>query len=211
MRNPRTVTATPGARHVVIDCTTECRFPGNNYWRTADPQVERTEPSGADRGDVVTCPSLLTRRPAVGDAVDSVVARLRAEDTLGQFARFVLVGASTTLVYALLFATLERLGYLPAHVAATAVSTLLANEMHRRLTFHAGERVHWLTAQLEASGVTVIGLLLTSTSLGVLNSLVPDASVITQVALVVAVTGLVGLMRFIALRWLFRPRATTTA
>ena len=32
-----------------------------------------------------------------------------------------------------------------------------------------------------------------------------------QAALVVAVTGLVGLMRFIALRWLFRPRATTTA
>ena len=158
----------------------------------------------------MTCPSLLTRRPAVGDAVDGVVARVRAEDTAGQFARFVLVGVSTTLVYALLFAALQRLGYLTAHVAATAVSTLLANEMHRRLTFHAGERVHWLTAQLEAGGVTVIGLLLTSTSLGVLNSLVPDASVLTQVTLVVTVTGLVGLMRFIALRWLFRPRATTT-
>ena len=157
----------------------------------------------------MTCPSLLTCRPAVGDAVDGAVARLRAEDTLGQFARFVLVGVSTTLVYALLFATLQRLGYLTAHVAATAVSTLLANEMHRRLTFHAGERVHWLTAQLEAGGVTVIGLLLTSTSLGVLKSLVPDAGVLTQVALVVTVTGLVGLMRFIALRWLFRPRATT--
>jgi putative flippase GtrA len=159
----------------------------------------------------VTCPSLLSRRPAVGDAVDGAVARLRAEDTLGQFARFVLVGVSTTLVYALLFTALQRLGYLTAHVAATAVSTLLANEMHRRLTFHAGERVHWLTAQLEAGGVTVIGLLLTSTALGVLKSLVPDAGVPTQVALVVTVTGLVGLMRFIALRWLFRPRATTTA
>jgi putative flippase GtrA len=159
----------------------------------------------------VTCPSLLTRRPAVGDAVDSVVARVRAKDTIGQFARFVLVGASTTLVYALLFAALQRLGYLTAHVAATAVSTLLANEMHRRLTFRAGERVHWLTAQLEAGGVTVIGLLLTSTALGVLNSLVPDVGVPVQVALVVTVTGLVGLMRFIALRWLFRPRATTTA
>jgi putative flippase GtrA len=159
----------------------------------------------------VTCPSLLSRRPAVGDAVDGAVARLRAEDTLGQFARFVLVGVATTLVYALLFTLLQRLGYLTAHVAATAVSTLLANEMHRRLTFHAGERVHWLTAQLEAGGVTVIGLLLTSASLGVLNSLVPDPGVVTQVTLVVTVTGLVGLMRFIALRWLFRPRATTTA
>ena len=159
----------------------------------------------------MTCPSLLTRRPAVGDAVGSVVARVRGEDTLGQFARFVLVGASTTLVYAVLFATLEELGYLPAHVAATAVSTLLANEMHRRLTFHAGERVHWLTAQLEAGGVTVIGLLLSSTALGVLDSFAPDASIAAQVSLVVTVTGLVGLMRFIALRWLFRPRTVTTA
>ena len=159
----------------------------------------------------MTCPSLLTRRPAVGDAVGSVVARVRGEDTLGQFARFVLVGASTTLVYAALFATLERLGYLPAHVAATAVSTLLSNEMHRRLTFHAGKRVHWLTAQLEAGGVTIIGLLLSSTALGVLDSFAPDASVAAQVSLVVTVTGLVGLMRFIALRWLFRPRTVTTA
>ena len=160
----------------------------------------------------MTCPSLLTRRPAVGDAVGSVVARVRGgEDTLGQFARFVLVGASTTLVYAVLFATLERLGYLPAHVAATAVSTLLSNEMHRRLTFHAGKRVHWLTAQLEASGVTIIGLLLSSAALGVLDSFAPDASVIAQVSLVVTVTGLVGLMRFIALRWLFRPRPAATA
>ena len=159
----------------------------------------------------MTCPSLLTCRPAVGDAVDGVVTRVRAEDTLAQFARFVLVGGSSTLVYAVLFAALEGFGYLPAHIAATAVSTVLANELHRRLTFHAGERVHWLTAQLEAGGVSVIGLLLTSASLGVLNAVVPDARILTQVALVVTVTGLVGLMRFVALRWLFRPRAATTA
>ncbi len=159
----------------------------------------------------MTCPSLLTRRPAVGDAVDSVVARVRAEDTVGQFARFVLVGGASTLVYAVLFTALQGLGYLAAHIAATAVSTLLANELHRRLTFHAGERVHWLTAQLEASGVTAIGLLLSSASLCVLNWAVPDASVAMQVTLVVAVTGLVGLMRFIALRWLFRPRTVAPA
>jgi putative flippase GtrA len=159
----------------------------------------------------VTCPSLLTRRPAVGDAVDGLASRVRADDTLAQFTRFALVGGSTTLVYAAIFAALQGLGYLPAHVVATAASTVLANEMHRRLTFHAGVRVHWLTAQLEAGGITVIGLLLTSTSLGVLNSFVPEASVAAQVLLVVTVTGLVGLMRFIALRWLFRPRAGATA
>lgn len=165
----------------------------------------------ASRGDIVTCPSILTRRPAVSDAMGSAVARFRADDTLAQFGRFVLVGASTTLVYAALFSTLRGLGYLPAHLVATAVSTLLANEMHRRLTFRAGERVHWLTAQLEASGVSAIGLLLSSSALGTLNSAVPGASVAIQVALVVTVTGLVGLMRFVALRWLFRPRVARPA
>ncbi|MDP9430249.1 MAG: GtrA family protein [Actinomycetota bacterium] len=159
----------------------------------------------------MTCPSLLTRRPAVGDAVDSVVTRVRAEDTVGQFARFVLVGGASTLVYAVLFTALQGLGYLPAHIAATAVSTLLANELHRRLTFHAGERVHWLTAQVEAGGVTVIGLLLSSAALGVLDSYAPNASVAAQVSLVVTVTGLIGLMRFMALRWLFRPRTVAPA
>ena len=206
------VTATPNAVRVVTDRTA---FPSALRGITAGVQpISRwslqNEPV-ADRGVLVTCPSLLTRRPAVGDAVGSLVTRFRGEDTLAQFARFVLVGGSTTLVYAALFAALEGLGYLPAHVAGTAVSTVLSNEMHRRLTFHAGERVHWLTAQAEASGVTVIGLLLSSTALGVLNSVAPGASVVTQVTLVVTVTGLVGLMRFIALRWLFRPRATSPA
>jgi putative flippase GtrA len=152
----------------------------------------------------VTCPSLLSRRPAVGDAVGSVVARVRGEDTLGQFARFVLVGGATTLVYAALFIALERLGYLPAHLIATAASTALANELHRRLTFRAGERVHWFTAQWEAGGITVIGLLATSAALGVLDSTVESVSVVLQVALVASVTAAIGLMRFIALRWLFR-------
>jgi putative flippase GtrA len=156
----------------------------------------------------VTCPSSLCRRPAVSDAVGSLVARVRGEDTLGQFARFVLVGGATSLVYAALFVTLEALGYLPAHLLSTAASTALANEMHRRLTFRAGERVHWFTAQWEAGGITVIGMFATSASLGVLDSTVGSVTVVTQVALVVAVTAAIGLMRFIALRWLFRAPVT---
>ena len=159
----------------------------------------------------MTCPSLLDRRPAIGDAVGSFVTWLRGDDTLAQFARFVLVGASTTVVYAVLFVALERFGYLPAHVAATATSTVLANELHRRLTFRAGERVHWFTAQWEAGGVTVIGLLATSTALGVLDSTVTDVSVVLQVVLVVAVTAAIGLMRFLALRWIFRAPSSDAA
>lgn len=159
----------------------------------------------------MTCPSLPSRHRAVGDAVGSLGARVRADDTLGQFARFVLVGGATSLVYAVLFWTLEGLGYLPAHLLSTAVTTALANETHRRLTFRAGEHVHWFTAQWEAGGITVIGMLATSAALGVLHSTVDPVGIPVQVALVVAVTAAIGLMRFIALRWLFRADAPAPA
>jgi len=161
-------------------------------------------------GDLVTCPTSLCR-PAAGGVVGSAVARVRGNDTLAQFTRFVLVGGATTGVYALLFVALEGLGYLPAHLVSTAVSTALANELHRRLTFRAGERVHWFTAQWEAGGITVIGMFATSAALGVLDSTVGSVSVVTQVALVVSVTAAIGLMRFVALRWLFRASVPDAA
>ena len=139
------------------------------------------------------------------------VARVRRNDTLGQFLRFLLVGGSSTAVYALLFLGLQGLGDLPAHVLATVVSSMLANELHRRLTFRADERVGWLAAQLEAGGVSLFGLVATSVALGWLDATVGAAQPILQISLVMAVTGLIGLIRFIALRWIFRPTETAAA
>jgi putative flippase GtrA len=167
----------------------------------------------------VTCASLLRRGQAadtVGDLPDAaqpgtttapsrLTACLRGDTIPAQFLRFVLVGGASTVVYALLFVAGHGWGYLTSHLVATAASTVLANELHRRLTFHADERVHWFTAQWEAGGITVIGLFATSAALGVLDSTVASVSVYVQVACVVTVTALIGLMRFIALRWIFRP------
>jgi putative flippase GtrA len=171
----------------------------------------------------VTCPSLLRRSPAGTEPVDDlapsrpepprgttarVVTWVRQEDTVAQFARFVLVGGSTTVVYATLFLSLSRLvglSYLPAHVAATVVSTVLANEMHRRLTFRAEERVSWLAAQWEAGGVSVVGLVATSSALEWLDSVTGTAHPAVQVAVVATVTAVIGALRFVALRWIFRP------
>jgi putative flippase GtrA len=167
----------------------------------------------------VSCPSLLRRGSATdafGDpsratawwvegAAPRLTARLRGDDTVAQFARFVLVGAVTTAVYAVFFVTLRSGGYLPAHLVATAVSTVLANELHRRRTFRAEDRVHWFTAQWEAGGVTVLGLLTTSTALGLLDAVTGEAHPGLQIATVAAVTAFIGLMRFLALRWIFRP------
>ena len=174
----------------------------------------------------MTCPSLMRRRPGgtdtlgdlphgplheVGEAARTASERARRDDTFGQFVRFVLVGGTSTAVYALLFLTLGWLGYLPAHVVATVASSVLANELHRRLTFRAEERVGWLTAQIEAGGVSLFGLVATSVALGWLDASVGTAHALVQISLVAAVTGLIGLIRFIALRWIFRPTGVRTA
>jgi putative flippase GtrA len=174
----------------------------------------------------VTCPSLVRHPPVAAEVLDDlsrgpaqrardaagpVIARLRRDDTLAQFARFVLVGGATTVVYAVFFFSLRHFGYLPAHLMSTAASTALANEMHRRLTFRAEDRVSWISAQWEAGGVTVIGLVATSTALGWLDSATGTAPPALQVSVVVAVTALIGVLRFVALRWIFRPNAAAQA
>ncbi len=175
----------------------------------------------------MTCPSLTRRRtaaaeflgvasraPAEGtqDAGRQVATRLRSDDPFAQFARFVLVGGTSTVVYAVLFLSLQGTGfaYLSAHVVATVASSMLANEMHRRLTFHAGERVGWLTAQIEAGGVSFVGLVATSAALGWLDAVTGSAHPFLQIGLVAAVTAAIGLIRFMALRWIFRPTVSTT-
>jgi putative flippase GtrA len=167
----------------------------------------------------VTCPSVLLRyRPAavefLGDVSHArhlraagrrVLSRLRADDGRAQFGRFVLVGAASTLVYGVLFLLLGALGYLPAHLVATGASTVLANELHRQLTFRAEDRVNWLSAQVEAGGVAVVGLLVTTLALGWVHSSEASVPVGLQIALVTAVTAAIGVARFVALRWIFRP------
>jgi putative flippase GtrA len=169
----------------------------------------------------VTCPSLL-RRPTLGGAREAgslvtaelhrapqllslLRTRLHQDDARAQFARFVVVGVVSSTVYAVLFLALGGLGDQVANVVGAVASTLLANEMHRRLTFRAEERVSWLTAQIEAGGVSLFGLVATSVALRWLDASVGDANPALQISLVASVTGLIGLIRFIALRWIFRP------
>lgn len=172
----------------------------------------------------MSCPSTLRSRPAaaaflgdvsharhLGAAGRRLLARLRQDEGRAEFGRFVLVGCAATLVYGLLFLVLGRFGYLPAHLAATAASTVLANELHRQLTFRAESRVSWLFAQVEAGGVAFGGLLATSAALGWVHSSTDDVPVILQVTLVTAITAAVGLGRFLALRWIFRPTAPPAA
>ena len=133
--------------------------------------------------------------------------RLHADDPAAEFARFVGVGILTTAVYFTVFLILRPLGELPANLVGAVLSSMLANELHRRLTFHAGGRVSWLTAQWEGGGLAAAGLVTTSVALASLDGLVGTAWW-AQLLLIAAVTGAVGAGRFFALRvWVFSGHA----
>src|SRR3954449_11875010 len=130
-------------------------------------------------------------------------ARLHGDDAGAEFVRFVTVGVVSSAVYFALFLGLRELGPVPANVVAFLVSTALANELHRRVTFHAGGRVGWFTAQCEGGGLALVGLLATSLALSALDGVL-GTTWWAQLLLIAAVTGAIGLIRFAALRlWVF--------
>lgn len=131
---------------------------------------------------------------------------LRRDEVLAQLCRFVLVGGGSSLVYALLFSALEGLGSQPANAVALVFSSILANDLHRRLTFHAEQRLGWLTAQWQGGGVSLISLAATTLALGWLERVNADAGLLLELALVGAVFAVIGGLRFLALRWLFLLR-----
>jgi putative flippase GtrA len=132
--------------------------------------------------------------------------RLRGDGARAQFARFVLVGGVSSLLYALLYVLLDGLGDQPANVVGAIASSVLANELHRRLTFHAGERVSWFAAQWEGGGLAAAGMIATALALGWFDSVAGNDGWLADLAVVAVVTGAIGLVRFAALRWVFGAR-----
>jgi putative flippase GtrA len=161
----------------------------------------------------MTC--ALLRRPEVVDAPTSAqvrssrrrpAERLRGDGAGAQFARFVLVGGVASLLYALLYVLLDGFGDQPANVVGAIASSVLANELHRRLTFHAGERISWFAAQWEGGGLALAGMVATALALGWFDSVTGDDGSLADLAVVAVVTGAIGLIRFAALRWVFGAR-----
>jgi putative flippase GtrA len=151
---------------------------------------------------------------APGNEDVGLVCWLRSDVAPAQFVRFVLVGGSTTALYAVLFLLVAHylaVDYMAAHVGAIVVSTVLANELHRRLTFRAEDRVGWFAAQWEAGSVSLIGLVATSTALSGLDAATGMAHHLLQIGVVGGVIALIGTLRFVALRWIFRTRPDVRA
>lgn len=123
-----------------------------------------------------------------------------------QFVRFVLVGGSANVVYAGLFLLLTGLGDQAANLVGVVASTALANELHRRLTFRAGDRVGWATAQWAGGGLAAVGLVTSSLTLAALETWTTSSGPLVSVAAVCAVSGAIGLVRFVGLRWVLTVR-----
>jgi hypothetical protein len=56
-----------------------------------------------------------------------------------------------------------------------------------------------------------VGLIATSAALSWLDAAAGNAQPFWQITLVAAVTAFIGLLRFLALRWIFRPTVLTPA
>ncbi|MGY1724763.1 GtrA family protein [Blastococcus sp. SYSU DS0533] len=130
-----------------------------------------------------------------------VAAWLRSDRTPAQFTRFALVGGSANLVYLGLFLLLAVLGDQAANLGGVVVSTAVANELHRRLTFRAAHRAGWATTQWAGGGLALAGLVATSLALAALEPWTASAGPLGAVAVVWTVTAAVGLTRFVGLRW----------
>jgi putative flippase GtrA len=154
-------------------------------------------------------PRLVVDGPVEADG--GAVGLLRREDGVGQFLRFVAVGGTSMVLYGLVLWLLQGLGTQSANLAGSLASTVLANELHRRLTFRAGGHVSRLAAQLQGGGMALVGVALTAAVLAWADTAVGSTGPVTQLLLVTTVTGLVGLARFAGLRWAFTGRTPTTA
>ena len=150
-------------------------------------------------------------RPARGPVLRLAV-RLRRDDARAQFVRFVAVGAVANGLYGALFVLFADAGSQTANIVGSIASSALANELHRRLTFHAGGRVSWLRAQWEGGGLALAGMVATTAALGWFDELAPGSGAAAHLGVVAVVTGAVGLVRFAVLRWVFgagfRPSGT---
>ncbi|MGH4026160.1 MAG: GtrA family protein, partial [Pseudonocardiaceae bacterium] len=131
----------------------------------------------------------------------------------GQLLRFGVVGMLSTLAYLLLYLLL-RLGWAaqPANLMALVVTAVANTVLNRAFTFGVRGRTRMLRQHAQGLVLFVVGLALTSGALAVLHAASPAAGTGTELAVLFAVTLVVGVLRFLLLRaWVFVPRPSSPA
>lgn len=115
------------------------------------------------------------------------------------FARFVGLGGGVTLTAsAALVALSQWLPFMAANAMTTVASTVVATELHARITFRAGSP--GLREHLQSAATIAAGWLVTSGAVMALHAIRPDAGIALEQAVYLSATGLVGLGRYAILR-----------
>ena len=121
--------------------------------------------------------------------------------------RFVGAGAAGNAVHAGLFLLLAAttLPVAAVNVAATVVSTVTTNELHRRFTFTAAAGTPWFRGHGLGGAAALTGLVLSTSALTLWHHLAPGAGAASGLLVVYSVTTAVGLTNFLVLRRALRP------
>ncbi|MGW0611395.1 hypothetical protein [Streptomyces sp. NPDC002788] len=122
------------------------------------------------------------------------------------FARFVLCGGGVGLASS--FAVAAVASWIPwaaANALITAVSTLLATELHARFTFGAGRHATW-RQHAQSAGSAVAAYAMTCAAMLVLHQLVAAPGAMLEQAVYLTASALIGVGRFAVLRLLVFTR-----
>jgi putative flippase GtrA len=142
----------------------------------------------------------------VHTAIDDLrgVARLFAASHV---TRFVGIGILSTLAHALLFLALRgALGPGAANATALAVTAVANTAANRRFTFGVRGRKALVRHQLQGLGVFALALGMTTGALGLLHLIDPDPARALELAVLIGANLCATVMRYLALRWVFRRR-----
>lgn len=115
------------------------------------------------------------------------------------FVRFAGLGCAVTLAASAALVLLSQwIPWMAANVLTTVASTVVATELHARVSFGHGRP--GLAGHVKSAGTVAVGWLVTSTAVGALDALRPGAGLVVQQAVYLSATALVGVGRYRVLR-----------
>jgi putative flippase GtrA len=146
------------------------------------------------------------------DIVSTAIADLRGVARLAAaspIARFATIGVASTVAYALLYLALRgALSAQAANAIALAITAVANTTANRRFTFGVRGRRGLLREQALGFGIFVATVLVTGGALALIN----PGSRVLEVALLVVVSGVATVARYVALRfWVFARRGSRPA
>lgn len=118
---------------------------------------------------------------------------------LASFIRFVMCGGGVTVMSGFVLVMLEaQMSLLLANAVVTILGTLLANELHSRISF-GSDRRGW-RMHLESTATAFGAWLVTSAAMLTLHRVSANPAVLAEQAVYISASGVAGLARFLTLR-----------